>query len=275
MLKDMTLGQYFPGNSVLHKLDPRLKILLMVFFVVAVFFAKNILSFGYLLILIFAMIALSGISFKVILKGLKPIAFIAVFTAIINLFWTGGEKPLLDFYFLHIYPEGLWRAVYMIIRITALVMGTSLLLTYTTSPMDLTDALERLLLPLKKIRVPVHEFAMMMSLTLRFIPLLTEETEKIINAQKARGADFETGSIFRRAKALMPILIPLFISAFSRATDLAVAMECRCYTGGEGRTRMKVMHLSLSDVVSFFTFLLLFAVIFVLGWIPFSFGGSL
>lgn len=275
MLKDMTLGQYFPGNSILHKLDPRLKILLMIFFVAMVFFAKNLLSFGYLVILVFAMIAFSGISLTVILKGLKPIAFIALFTAVVNLFWTEGEKPLLEFYFLRIYNEGIWRAVYMIIRITSLVMGTSLLLTYTTSPMDLTDALERLLSPLKKIRVPVHEFAMMMSLTLRFIPLLTEETEKIMNAQKARGADFETGSILHRAKALMPILIPLFISAFSRATDLAVAMECRCYTGGEGRTRMKVMKLSFADIFCFSTLLLLFSGILFLGWIPFSIGGSL
>lgn len=275
MLKDITLGQFFPGNSVLHRLDARLKLLLMLFFVIFVFFAKNLLSFLWLILLVIGLTLLSGISFKVILRGLKPILFVSIFTAIINLFWTSGEKLLFEFYFIKIFEEGIWRAVYMVVRIVSLVAGTSILLTYTTSPMDLTDALESLLNPLKKIHVPVHEFAMMMSLALRFVPTLIEETEKIINAQKARGADFESGNLLSRAKALVPILIPLFISSFSRATDLAVAMECRCYVGGEGRTKMKVMKLSLFDVLVFLGILLLFACVPIFAGISFGFGGVL
>lgn len=275
MLKDITLGQFFPGNSMLHRLDPRFKILLMLLFVVFVFFAKNLLSFVYLFVLIFVLILLSGISPSVILKGMKPVVFISLFTAAINLFWTGGETALVDFYFIHIYPEGIWRAVFMVIRILSLVTGTSILLTYTTSPMDLTDAMESLLSPAKKIGVPVHEFSMMMSLALRFVPTLIEETEKIINAQKARGADFETGSLLHRARALIPILIPLFISSFSRATDLAVAMECRCYTGGEGRTRMKVMKATAKDGLVFVFFAVLFAGIALVSLIPLPIGGVL
>lgn len=275
MFKDITLGQFFPGNSILHRMDPRLKILLMLEFVVLVFFAANLYSFMYLILCMAFLVFSSEISMKVILKGLKPIIFISVFTALINVFWTTGERPLVDFYFIHIYPEGLWRAFYMILRIVSLVAGTSVLLTYTTSPMDLTDALESLLSPLKKIRVPVHEFAMMMSLALRFVPTLIEETEKIINAQKARGADFESGSLLRRAKALVPILIPLFISAFSRATELAVAMECRCYTGGEGRTRMKVMRLKAFDIAWFLILSALFFGIIAIRFIPCTIGGVL
>lgn len=275
MLKDITLGQYFPGNSLLHKLDARFKILLMLVFVIVVFFAKNLLSFSYLLFVVVAMIALSRISFKIILQGLKPIVFISLFTAIINLFWTTGSEPLLHWGFVRIYPEGIWRALYMMVRIISLVLGTSILLTYTTSPMDLTDALESLLSPLKKIRVPVHEFSMMMSLALRFVPTLIEETEKIINAQKARGADFESGNLIARAKALVPILIPLFISSFSRATDLAVAMECRCYVGGEGRTRMRIMKFRAADILVLLLFVAIFAGIPVLGMIPLPFGGQL
>lgn len=259
MLKDITLGQFFPGESLLHKLDARFKILLMLAFVILVFFAKNLISFSYLLVLVVFMAILSKISVKVLLQGLKPILFISVFTAVINLFWTTGDVPLFELGFVRIYSEGVWRAIYMMIRIVCLVMGTSILLTYTTSPMDLTDALESLLAPLKKIHVPVHEFSMMMSLALRFVPTLIEETEKIINAQKARGADFESGNLLSRAKSLIPILIPLFISSFSRATDLAVAMECRCYVGGEGRTRMRVMRIAFRDVAVFVLFLALFA----------------
>lgn len=272
MLKDITLGQFFPGKSILHKLDARFKILLMLAFVVLVFFADNLISFGYLLCLVVFMAVVSRISIKVLLQGLKPIVVISVFTALINLFWTTGTNPVFEFGFIHIYSEGIWRAVYMMIRIVSLVMGTSILLTYTTSPMDLTDALESLLSPLKKIHVPVHEFSMMMSLALRFVPTLIEETEKIINAQKARGADFESGNLLSRAKALIPILIPLFISSFSRATDLAVAMECRCYVGGEGRTRMRVMRFTATDVFVLLLFLILFAGIPLLSMIPLPFG---
>ncbi len=275
MLKDITLGQYFPGNSILHRMDPRLKILLMIEFVVLVFFATNLYTFAYLSLCMALLIFFSGISVSVIIKGLKPIIFISLFTALINVFWTTGETPVVDFYFVHIYPEGLWRALFMVLRIISLVAGTSVLLTYTTSPMDLTDALESLLSPLKKIHVPVHEFAMMMSLALRFVPTLVEETEKIINAQKARGADFESGNLFHRAKALVPILIPLFISAFSRATELAVAMECRCYTGGEGRTRMKVMRLKFDDILWFLIVSVLLLAIVVVGLIPCTIGGVL
>ncbi len=275
MLKDVTLGQFFPGSSLLHKLDARFKILLMLVFVVTVFFAKNLVSFLYLLFVVIAMVFVSRISLKVILQGLKPIAMISLFTALINLFFTEGTNPLFELGFIRIYSEGIWRAVYMMIRIVSLVMGSSILLTYTTSPMDLTDGLEKLLSPLKKIRVPVHEFAMMISLALRFVPTLIEETEKIINAQKARGADFESGNLISRAKALVPILIPLFISSFSRATDLAVAMECRCYVGGEGRTRMRVMRIHPGDLFVFLLFVVIFCVIPILGMISFSFGGQL
>ncbi len=275
MLKDITLGQFFPGNSLLHKLDARFKIVLMLAFVILVFFAKNLISFSYLLLLVVLMALLSKISLKVLLQGLKPIIMISVFTAIINLFWTTGDSLVFELGFIRIYSEGIWRAVFMMIRIISLVMGTSILLTYTTSPMDLTDALEMLLSPLKKIHVPVHEFSMMMSLALRFVPTLIEETEKIINAQKARGADFESGNLFSRAKALIPILIPLFISSFSRATDLAVAMECRCYVGGEGRTRMRVMKFTGRDVLVLFMFLALFAVIPLLSLVSLPFGALL
>ncbi|MBQ3865718.1 MAG: energy-coupling factor transporter transmembrane protein EcfT [Clostridia bacterium] len=275
MLKDITLGQYFPGESILHRLDPRFKILSMFVFVVLVFFARTAPSFIYLLALLVGLTAISGIRFKAILKGLKPILFISVFTAVINLFWTEGEAPLISFWIITIYPEGIWRAAFMVVRIMALVAGSSLLLTYTTTPMDMTDALETMLSPLKKIRVPVHEFAMMMSLALRFVPTLIEETEKIINAQKARGADFDSGSIVRRAKALVPILVPLFVSSFSRASELATAMECRCYTGGEGRTRMNRLRLDAFDWRVFLILLVFFAGIVLTNYIPFPWGPAL
>ncbi|MBP5289493.1 MAG: energy-coupling factor transporter transmembrane protein EcfT [Clostridia bacterium] len=275
MLKDITLGQYFPGQSPLHRLDPRMKLILMIAFVVLIFFARTLPSFVYLVILVAALTAVSGIRVKALMKGLKPVVFISVFTAVINLFWTVGETPLVSFWVITIYPEGIWRAAYLIVRIMALVAGTSLLLTYTTTPMELTDALESLLSPLKKIHVPVHEFAMMMSLALRFVPTLIEETEKIINAQKARGTDFESGSLLRRAKALIPILIPLFVSSFNRASELATAMECRCYTGGEGRTRLKQLRLTGFDWACAALLLLSFAGIILTNYVPFPWGGVL
>ena len=247
MLKDITLGQFFPGDSVLHRMDPRMKIILLIVYLVGVFFAKTFLAFGLLMIFVAAICLVSRINFKVIIKSLKPILFIIVFTAIINIFWTKGDTLLVSWGIIHIYAEGLRAALFMILRITALVVGTSVILSYTTSPVAMTDALERLLSPLAKIKVPVHEFSMMMSLALRFIPTLVEETEKILNAQKARGADFESGGLVRRAKAFVPILVPLFFSAFRRADELAVAMECRLYHGGNGRTRMKELHLSSLD----------------------------
>lgn len=257
MLKDITLGQFFPGTSPLHTLDARVKIVAATVFIVSVFLCSSLLSYAALLLFTLSLILLSRISPKVILKGLKPIVFIAAFTAVINLFWVTGETPLFSWKFITIYPEGVWGACFMLVRIVTLVIGSTLLLTYTTSPMALTDALERLLKPLSKLHVPVHEFAMMMTIALRFVPTLVTETDKIISAQKARGADFESGNLFRRAKALIPVLIPLFVSAFRRADELAVAMECRCYRGGEGRTRMKTLHAGVHD----FLLLLLFVAV--------------
>ena len=242
MLKDITLGQYFPGSSLLHRIDPRMKIILTIVYIVVVFLAKNILSFALLIAFTAVLILISRIPAKIILRGLRPLLMIIAFTAVINIFWTKGDNLLLKFGFIEIYAEGLLFPALMIVRITALLAGTSVILTYTTSPIALTDGLERLLAPLKAVKLPVHEFSMMMTIALRFIPTLIEETEKIMNAQKARGADFTSGKLMERAKALVPVLIPLFVSAFRRADELAVAMECRCYRGGEGRTRMNVPH---------------------------------
>ena len=259
MLKDMTLGQYFPGNSVLHRLDARVKIILTILYIVTIFLADNELCFGFLLLSAVLLVALSRLSLRVILKGLKPILFVLLFTMILNLFFTKGDALLFKFYFLEIYLEGVVRAVKMILRVVVLIIGTSVLLTYTTSPIVLTDAIESLLSPLKKIRVPVHDFAMMMTIALRFIPTLVEETDKIINAQKSRGADFESGGLLSRARALVPVLIPLFVSSFNRADELAVAMECRCYRGDVGRTRYVKMKMHARDGVA----LLLFAAFLV------------
>lgn len=268
MLKDITLGQYFPGTSPLHKTDPRMKIIISIIYIAAIFMAKNIFSFALLLVFTAAMILVSRIKISIILKGVKPIMLIVAFTAFVNLFWTRGEVLLFSFWIINIYLEGVTTAVFMVIRILALIAGTSLLLSYTTSPIALTDALERLMNPLKKFKVPVHEFTMMMTIALRFIPTLIEETEKIINAQKARGADFESGNILRRAKALVPILIPLFISAFRRADELAIAMECRCYHGDEGRTKMNILHLRASDWLLLAVMLLFTAGIIALNYLP-------
>ncbi len=250
MLKDITLGQYFPGNSFMHKLDPRMKLLLTVLYVVALFMVPRFLGFAIVGVLISLVIAFSGISLKVVLRGLKPLMFIVVFTAFFNLLYGGGDPIFPQIAWLSwLRTGGVRNALFMILRIVLLILGTSYL-TYTTSPVMLTDALERVLRPLKVFRLPVHELAMMMTIALRFIPTLIDETDKIINAQKARGADFETGNIVRRAKALIPILIPLLISAFRRAEELADAMECRCYHGGEGRTRYKVYSFSWRDFMA-------------------------
>ncbi|MBE6591265.1 MAG: energy-coupling factor transporter transmembrane protein EcfT [Ruminococcaceae bacterium] len=247
MLTDITLGQYFPGNSLLHKADPRMKVVSMLIFAVAVFMASGLLAYLFLAAFVLLACFLSGISLKVILKGLKPVVFITVFMGVINIFFTAGERVLVELGFIRICAEGLWAALFIAIRIISLVMGTTLLLTYTTSPNVLCDAIESLLSPLKRLHVPVHDFAMMMTIALRFVPALIEETDKIMSAQKARGANFETGSLLSRAKALLPVLIPLLVSSIRRATDLATAMECRCYTGGEGRTKMRVLKLSFKD----------------------------
>lgn len=248
MKADIAFGQYYEGNSFLHKLDPRWKILFVIFYIVVIFLAKNVFAFALLILSAVFLILISQIRLRTILRGLRPLIFIISFTALINIFWLKGETLLIDWWIFHIYLEGLINALLIVVRVVILVVGTSILLTYTTTPIALTDGLERLLSPLAKIRLPVHEFSMMMTIALRFIPTLVEETEKIMNAQKARGADFSTGSLVHRAKALIPILIPLFISAFRRAEELATAMECRCYTGGEGRTRMNVLHSSWRDL---------------------------
>ncbi len=241
-LKDVTLGQYFPGNSLIHRLDPRSKLIFTVLYIVVIFLCKHLVSYGLVLATLLVLIGISGVRPKVFLKGMKPVVFIVVFTAILNLFYTDGTV-LWSLGFLKITEEGVWKAFFMVLRILMLISST-LLLTYTTSPILLTSGLERLLHPLKKIHFPVHELAMMMNIALRFIPTLIQETDKIISAQKARGADFDSGNLMQKAKALIPILIPLFISSFRRAEELAVAMECRCYHGDEGRTSLRqlVMH---------------------------------
>lgn len=250
MISDITLGQFFPGNSVLHKLDPRTKLILATFFIVAVFLASNPVAFAIVAISVIALVAISKISFKVILKGVKPIIFVLIFTALINIFLTKGEsEPLLSFWKISIYTEGIIKAIFISLRVILLIIGTSVLLTYTTSPIALTDGIESLLSPLKHIGVPVHTFAMMMTIALRFIPTLIEETEKIMNAQKSRGADFSSGSLAKRARALIPLLVPLFISSFKRADELATAMECRCYRGDKNRTKLVKLEYKLKDVL--------------------------
>ena len=238
MLKDITIGQFFPGSSPIHRMDPRVKIILTIAFIVMLFVADSIYGLAAGIAFVLICFAVSAIPFKMMLKSLKPIVPIILFTSVLNLFFVRSGKVLWEFEFLKITDNGVDTAIFMTVRIICLIIGSSLL-TYTTSPIDLTDAIERLLSPLKKIKAPVHELAMMMTIALRFIPTLIEETDKIMSAQKARGADMETGSVFHRAKALVPVLIPLFVSSFRRAEELAMAMECRCYHGGEGRTRMK------------------------------------
>ncbi|MBE6963572.1 MAG: energy-coupling factor transporter transmembrane protein EcfT [Ruminococcaceae bacterium] len=246
MLKDITLGQYFPGNTVAHKLDPRTKILLVVLYIVALFSAKGVVTYAIIAACLAACVRVSNVGIKQLVRGLKPVLFIILFTGILNLFFTPGERYLVEWGILRISDTGLRNAVFMVLRIMLLIMGT-FLMTYTTSPISLTDGLERLLNGLKKLRVPVHELAMMMSIALRFIPTLIEETDKIMSAQKARGADFESGNLIQKARALIPILVPLFISAFRRADELATAMECRCYHGGEGRTKLHVLKYERRD----------------------------
>ena len=250
MLRDITIGQHFPGNSLVHRFDPRLKLVLTIAYIVLLFAASNPLGLALSILFLAAMYKVAKIPGKMILKSLKPILPIVIFTAVLNLFFVSGEgEPLVHIWFLTIYAEGVRYAVLMAVRVMALIAGTSLL-TYTTSPISLTDGLERLLGGLKKIHVPVHELAMIMSIALRFIPTLIEETDKIMSAQKARGADFESGNIIQKAKALIPILVPLFISAFRRADELAVAMECRCYHGGEGRTKLHVLQYEGRDYLA-------------------------
>ncbi|MBQ3192427.1 MAG: energy-coupling factor transporter transmembrane protein EcfT [Oscillospiraceae bacterium] len=264
MLKDITLGQYFPGNSIIHRLDPRTKLIMLVVYIVALFMASGWVAYGAMLAFLLTVIKISTIPPKSILKGMKPLVMILVFTGILNLFFTQEGELLIDFWIIRIYTGGLSRAAMMMARILMLITCT-FLLTYTTSPIALTDGLEALMGPLKKVGVPVHELSMMMCIALRFIPTLIEETDKIMCAQKARGADFENGSLIERARALIPILVPLFISAFRRADELATAMECRCYQGGEGRTKMKLLRYHREDFVSFGIGAVMVAAVMLLG----------
>ena len=260
-LKDITLGQYFPGNTVIHRLDPRTKLLFTILYIVALFSAKGGVAYAVLFLTLCACIAVSKIRPKTILRGMRPILFIIILTAVLNIFYTPGD-PIWQWKFLKITVEGLWAAFFMVLRISFLITCT-FMLTYTTSPIMLTDGLEKLLGPLKKVHVPVHELSMMMSIALRFIPTLIEETDKIMSAQKARGADFDTGNLFQKAKALVPLLVPLFISAFRRADELATAMECRCYHGGEGRTRLRQLRFQGSDIAALILGAALVAVVLI------------
>jgi len=248
-MSGISFGQYYPAKSLLHKLDPRIKIILTILYIVCSFICKNIISYALLLVSAILLVIIGRVPLRIILKGLKGVLFILLFTAVLNVFWTKGDMLLWQWNFIAIYVEGLYAALFIMIRISVLIIGTGMLLTYTTTPIALTNAIEDLLSPLKKLHVPVHSFAMMMTIALRFIPTLSEEAERIMTAQKARGADFSSGGLIQRAKALIPVLIPLFVSAFNRAGDLAIAMECRCYNGGDGRTRMNVRRIKFMDFI--------------------------
>ena len=275
MLRDITIGQHFPGNSLVHRFDPRLKLVLTIAYIVLLFAASNPLGLALSILFLAAMYKVAKIPGKMILKSLKPILPIVIFTAVLNLFFVSGEgEPLVHIWFLTIYAEGVRYAVLMAVRVMALIAGTSLL-TYTTSPIVLTDAIEQLLKPLVKLHFPVHELAMMMSIALRFIPTLMEEADKIMKAQMARGADFETGNLFARAKAMIPLLVPLFVSAFRRAGELAMAMEARCYHGGENRTRLRKLEITKNDYLAYGAVLALILLIVLEGVVVSHIGGIL
>ena len=261
MLSDVTIGQFFPGNSVLHRLDPRMKLALTFAYIIAIFIPQNGIGLALAVVFMAVAVLVSRLPVSLVLRSMKPVLPLILLTAVINLFYAQGE-PLWQWWILRITAEGIANAIFIAVRILCLIVGTSLL-TYTTSPTALTDGLERLLSPLKVVRFPVHEIAMMMTIALRFIPTLIEETDKIMSAQKARGADLESGGLLQRVRALIPILIPLFVSSFRRAYELATAMECRCYHGGEGRTRMKQFRLSTRDVVCLIVMLLFAATLIV------------
>ena len=263
MLKDITLGQYFPGDTIIHRLDPRTKLIWVVIFIAALFTARDYVSYALMIAVTVGLVAVSGVRPRNLLRGMKPLIFIICFTRILYLFYTRGGTTLFEWWIFTVTTAGIKRAVLMVIRIMMLICGT-LLLTYTTSPMALTDGFEILFGPLKKIRVPIHEMSMMMSMALRFIPTLIEETDKIMSAQRARGADFDTGRLLERAKAMLPLLVPLFVSAFRRADELAVAMESRCYHGGEGRTRMKQLRLVRRDYLALLAGAVLLAAVITL-----------
>lgn len=261
MFKDITIGQYFPGESIVHKYDPRLKIITMIIFIISLFFINTYFPYVFVVAYLLLVINIAKIPIKMVLRGLRPLRIIILITFVINLFFLPGEE-IFRFYFLSISRQGLNTAILMAIRLILLVLGTSLL-TYTTSPIELTDGIESLLNPLKKIKVPAHEIAMMMTIALRFIPTLIEETDKIMKAQMARGADFESGNILKRAKNLVPLLVPLFLNSFRRADELATAMEARCYRGGEGRTKMKVLKITKIDQILFLGNIIFFIIIII------------
>ena len=264
MMKNITMGQYYPVDSWVHRLDPRTKILLTIAMIVAVFLVKSMVGYGLILGFMYLVSRLSKVPFKMLLKGVKPLRFILILTFLLNLFFNTGTTMLVEWGFIKISYEGLSTAIHYSLRLIFLVLGTSLM-TLTTSPIALSDGIEMLLSPLKVIKFPAHELAMMMSIALRFIPTLIEETDKIMSAQRARGADFESGSILHRAKALVPILVPLFISAFRRADELATAMECRCYCGGEGRTVLHVLRFGKEDWLVLAGFAALPVIVILLG----------
>lgn len=251
MIRDITIGQYFPGKSVIHRMDARMKIVLTFALIVGIFLCKSLVSIGFVILTTLALILISGVPVKMVLKSIKPLAIIVAFTAILNMFYIRGGITFFEWHFLHITSKGLFTALFMVIRIVCLVIISSLL-TYTTTPTVMTDAIESLLSPLKVIKVPVHTLTMMMTLALRFIPVLVDEIDRIMNAQKSRGADFDSGGIKEKVKAIVPIIVPLFVSSIKHAFELADAMECRCYVDGKGRTRMKKMKLSVKDFVAFF-----------------------
>lgn len=268
MLNGITIGQFFPGHSVFHRMDPRIKLILTFGYIIVIFIPRNWAGLSVAVAALAISLVLSRLPGKLFLKGLKPILVIVVITSLLNIFYINKGTLLVDWGVIHIYTGGLIQAAFVALRIICLVVGSSLL-TYTTTPTDLTDALERLLKPLSALHVPVHELAMMMTIALRFIPTLVEETDKIMSAQKARGADMESGGVLQRIKALLPVLVPLFVSSFRRAYELATAMECRCYQGGQGRTRMKQLHMAARDVAALVWFALLLAAIITLnGIIP-------
>lgn len=267
MFKDITIGQYFPGESLVHKLDPRIKILVIIFFIISLFFVDNFYPYIGILLFIIIVSKAAKIPLELIIKGIKPLPFIILITFVINVFMTKGEVL---FYLgpLTVTKEGLSTAIFMALRLGFLVLGTSLL-TLTTSPISLTDGIEKLLSPFKKVGLPAHELAMMMTIALRFIPTLLEEADKIMKAQMARGADFESGNIINRAKNLVPLLVPLFINAFRRADELATAMEARCYRGGEHRTRLNELMFDKKDIVIFIVMILYFGLIISTRYISF------
>lgn len=273
MKKNIALGQYYPAASVLHRMDPRAKVLCAIAYIVASFLCKNACAFLLLGLSAILLILISRIPLGTVMGSIKGLIFIMAFTAVINIFWVTDEAaPLFSWHFIHIYEKGLWQAGFILVRIVSMIIGTSLFLTYTTSPIALTDAIEQLLYPLSLLHVPVHTFAMMMTIALRFIPTIVDETDKIMSAQKARGADFTTGSLMNRVKALVPVIVPLFASAFRRADELATAMECRCYHGGEGRTRLRVLRFAPRDFIAMTVLLLLIAGIIALNMLGQKYG---